>query len=180
MASRSPSVHDQSYLTTPHGEAARIPLDVFLHSVLPPLQETLDVSQVLDKLLSRDQKSFSPITLKGRWRGFPEDPRNSRSQPQKVFLPLRNVVASIIKASDPGEISSSLYQNPAVPYTIYASHRKSMTLPDAYFSSRPVNNWTDIAAFGEYQKGDTRLDVSEVRVMAYHRQFCTQPGLRMS
>ncbi len=167
MASRSPSPRDQSYLATPHGEAALVPLDVFLHAILPPLQDNLDVNQISNKLRSRDQGFFNLITLRGRWRGFPEDPRNSRSQPQKVFLPLRIVVDSILKADGSGKMPASFYQNPTAAYTIYASHRKSSTLPDAYFSHRPVNNWYDIDAFGEYQTGDAQQEILEVRVVPY-------------
>lgn len=166
MWSRSSSAQDQSYISTPRGDAHVVPLNVFLHSILPPLPDNLDLSEVLRKLIKIETKPYSP----GRWRGFPDDPQNSRRPTEKVFLPLENLVNSILQVDGSGETPFAFFQNPVC--TTYAEHRTSNELSDAFFSHGPATHWTDVVAFGEYNKGDTEMEAREVRNILYECRIC--------
>ncbi|KAF7797922.1 hypothetical protein EIP86_009129 [Pleurotus ostreatoroseus] len=151
----------QSYLATPQGDAIITPLHIFLDTVLPRLKDHVDMDQVMRKILSRDMKSFSPVTLRGRWRGFPQDPQNSRLPVHRVFTSLKSVVVSILQAAKVSKASFTLSQNPTAAYTSYLSQRKPDTLPDVYFSYDSVRGWRDITVFGEFSKGSSENNILE-------------------
>ena len=157
------SSRTQSYLETPNGDAIIVPLHIFLDTVLPRLKDHIDMNQFMKKLLSRDMKSFSPVTLRGRWRGFPQDPQNSRFPVHRAFTSLKSVVGSILQAGNVSKTAFALTQNPTAAYTSYLSQRESDTLPDVYFSYGAVQGWSDIAVFGEFTKGSSEDDILEVR-----------------
>lgn len=175
MSSIPSTAQDQSYISTPHGEANIVPLDYFLHNILPSLRDSLVVTQAVQRLLRRTKGSSNPITLRGRWRGFHQDPVHSCRDAKQAFGPLKDIVGSILKVSGLKSLPFAFCQNPASPVL----DRAENALPDAFFSYGPVADWTDLVAFGEYQKGDTREDVLEVCIAPPLSSSYTQPISRI-
>lgn len=157
-------------LQTPAGKAVQVTASHFLNTILPPLPEKLDVNQILKRWKRCYKKSSSqkPITLRGRWRGFPQDPAASRSSRKTSFKHLLDVFNAIRNAStvEPAAASRRLQNNPHPVEMSSCDTRDYNSLPDAFFLScakEPQQaDWWDVEIVGEYNKTNDEVEIQEV------------------
>lgn len=148
-------------LGTPQGDTIQIPLARFLHDVLPALPPSIVPSQMVGRLVASGSTcSLSkPITSRGRWRGFAQDPAESWQQEKESFHHLKGVVSSILKVG--GRPSSVTYHH--TPNDLSSSRgRRDQYLPDSLLLSQPEMHWDNMVTFGELRKEDTEEDRQEV------------------
>ncbi|KAJ3524187.1 hypothetical protein NM688_g8604 [Phlebia brevispora] len=163
MSDRSSSAVGVSRsLCTPQGPAYEVPIQLFLQYVLPPLPRGLEVAQIISELTSIGKKSSlqKPITLKGRWRGFPVDPSSSKDPDRMSFRNLPSVFHSILKAGSTkaNRLRACLqFQNNAAcaPRPL---DKSICTLPDAFWFRGTQCSWSTIAVSGELRKGQSSAD----------------------
>lgn len=162
---------------TAFGTVTQIPVSSFLHIALPSLRHGLDVGKV-SNVLNRTGKNSSaskPITLRNRWKGFPEDPAEARCPEEQSFRYLQDAVAAIIKAGrldlQGHQPSLSFRNNPNCE--MYALNRKDSTFPDAYLFRGDSLSWSAIAVSGEYKKTHSYEDEKDVsRPNNQYAVFC--------
>lgn len=164
--SSSLAQNTQHTFYTAFGKVTRIPLSSFLHIALPPLRHDVDIGQVSSVLNRTGKKSSAskPITLRNRWKGFPEDPIEAKCPEKQSFKYLQDAVAAVIKA---GRLDLQGHQ-PLLSFRnnpdceMYALNRKDSTFPDAYLFRGDRLSWKAIAVSGEYKKAHSEEDEKDV------------------
>ncbi|KAJ3541551.1 hypothetical protein NM688_g6067 [Phlebia brevispora] len=147
-------------LETSQGGAVQIPVAQFLDEILPPVRHFLSPSRIVDALLhwSDDFAKQKPITAKGRWRGFTDNPAESSYPERDSFHHLGHIVRAVFKAGGSKQTNVTSYLNPA---RVMSGRRQVGYLPDTYLSTGRGTRWTDMVALGELKKYDEAEDVQE-------------------
>ncbi|KAF7799147.1 hypothetical protein EIP86_010378 [Pleurotus ostreatoroseus] len=151
-------------IETPYGPSRELTTRYFFDHILPPLRHGLDPAQVVTTLKSSRQSVFAGIiTKQDRWRGFPKDPAQCGNTLYHAFKHLEGVVKAVrasVKASGIDCIAKdtdlSFKSNPDAELD-----RQEDSFPDACFWRESEHTWKNIAACGEYQKGDSSEDIDE-------------------
>lgn len=153
-----------SGIETPFGPPEIIPVQVFLDSVLPPLQPGLDPKLILKSLKNNQTSSQKIITGRNRWRGFAKDPKQSEESVYYTFKHLEGVSKAIIKAVSAGHGDAKPIQHlEANPnYVMRRLRRGFERFPDASFLDGPELSWKTIAVCGEYEKVEGARSVQDV------------------
>lgn len=173
------------FLQTPQGLALQLPLDAFLTNVLPPLRPGLHATTIVSALTTNVSNFvfYGPISSRGRWRAFAEDPIDMEGPARQVFRALEDVIRSICKASGLGSTPNHFQCNPkSIPTSICHDDdplqypfpyppcptnilRDDNLLPDSFLhiGQRPCCLWSDIIAFGELRKDSMSTDIYDVR-----------------
>lgn len=148
-------------LLTPFGHATQLPVESFLQHVLPPLPDGVSPSKTLGHLVSPTEKSLAQrsITQKGRWRGFPTDPAETKTTQRKLFRNIQNVFSAILQASGSSVAPVSFLHNSPPSQT--NATRNSKSFPDLCLA-RGGNTWASMITFGELRKTSTQQDIHEV------------------
>ncbi|KAF7794453.1 hypothetical protein EIP86_005587 [Pleurotus ostreatoroseus] len=160
MPSNSNSAQSTAHVVrTPTGDATKVTLPFFLNHILPPLPTGLVPTEIVDMLAaSPGNSSRKPITAKGRWRGFAQDPADLWQHGNESFRHLKGVVHSILKVS--GHSSSIKFHQTRTGLSSRRGRRDEY-LPDALLLDGHELGWNSIAAFGELRKGSTSEDIEE-------------------
>lgn len=166
-------------LTTPAGLATQVQLDVFLDRVLPPLPHGLNLSLVIEEMVTvtKKNKRCMPVTQHGRRRGFANDPAVSSRSEETSFLNLKRAVSDIIKdAARSGYTSTTgleFYNNSSC--VMQSAARTSTYLPDSYLSRDGTHTWSSIGVCGEHKKAGTDADIFDVsiQVLGYDIEMLT-------
>lgn len=157
-------------LKTPAGEAIQVTTREFLDTILPPLPGKLDANLVLRrwKRCYKNSSSQKPITLKGRWRGFPQDPAASPRSTKTSFKYFVDVVNAIRMASttEMAGVSRRLQNNPHPVEMTSCDTRDYNSLPDAFLVSSTEKgtqnvDWWDVEVVGEYNKTEDEGEIIE-------------------
>lgn len=171
----SSSLHE-SYSTarvlmTPIGWSKQVPIRLFLDHVLPPLRHSLDVTQIAEQLCGPPGTTSrnTPITSRGRWRGFAQDPARSERSEQSAFCWLKSAFSAITKASSSavGAIEPVLHFHNNTNCVMRSTARTASTLPDSYFSldESRLPTPSTIGVCGEHKKSDCDSDIRDVSVI---------------
>lgn len=157
-----------SGIKTPFGVSREVPLQHFLHRILPQLPHGLNPAQVLETIKTSSNSSSQKILTKhGRWRGFAKDPALCDRSVYRTFTHLEGVVKAVIQASSSSaRIKPELnFKNNPGPITTYELRSRN-TLPDAFLLEGEEHAWKHIAVCGEYQRENTPDCVENVSYTA--------------
>ena len=138
----------------------QLPPDFFLgqDGILPPLDDKIDVSAVVQKLQANNHLKIGPDG-RGRWEAYPPDPSNCRDREDIVFRHLAEIAGAIENASGIDSIPTLSFKcNPGL--TPASSTCDNDTRPDCYslLKNIPTNvisgapYWVDIAVPGGFKK----------------------------
>ncbi|KAJ3557295.1 hypothetical protein NM688_g1549 [Phlebia brevispora] len=153
-----------SRLTTPIGNAYKVPIQFFLDHILPPLHAELN----LERLISNGAFS-NAVTMRGQMWGYTKkSPSGIHSKDvKKAFASLQRGIRAVAKAVQHIGDPELLFCNNKGGQSTF-ERRTDESLPDAFFLARDASErsvqWSDIAAFGEYQRGSSPRCVQQVRV----------------
>lgn len=172
-SSCSPFEEKHPRLDTPLGTVATVPTAFFLENLLPRSVSESDVSKALTKLrqTGKQKSPWSPITQRGRWRGFPKDPSVEHcddSAAYRNFHRIGDYIMDAAKSVLPGVTPSFGFKTNSAPLVMLQRRQLSgKWFPDAFFSPNEQSDspmrWTDVAVCVEYRKVYTIHNAELVR-----------------
>ncbi|KAL5476495.1 hypothetical protein ACEPAI_3352 [Sanghuangporus weigelae] len=138
-----------------------VPLILFLESLLPPLNNGIDIDAILESL--KDQEI---IAANGRWAAFPQDPRSLKGE-NTIFSPLEDIFSKAVEtAIQQASALNPMFVLRLLPNAVPESERGSTTRPDGFAvvketedrnqeGNAVVYRWYDIALTCEFKLLDT-------------------------
>ncbi|KAF7790445.1 hypothetical protein EIP86_001400 [Pleurotus ostreatoroseus] len=156
------------------GTAIEVTTDLFLSRALPPIRHQLNPATINAKLTGLTRKAFHhrPVTLRNRWRGFPQDPAQLVCSVENTFRHFPDAVAAIIKA---GCTTSGkrphpiIFQNNPDCEMEYVNRQEPATaFPDAYLFKDGIPSWNNFVVSGEHKKLDDEAAVIDNSYKVVH------------
>ncbi|KAJ3555479.1 hypothetical protein NM688_g2554 [Phlebia brevispora] len=142
------------YLKTPIGKAYEVPVQPFLHHILPRLHERLNLQTLME-----DRVFQKAVTLQGQIWGYKSrNPSDIHKRDVKIaFRHLQRDIRLIVREIKDLGPPLAFHNNKEGKHVF--EERGDNVLPDAFFlpaeCSETSVQWSDIAVVGEYQVEDS-------------------------